>query len=513
MLRSIKFQFISQIVVVVTLILSLFGYYNYTTLKNDLVSDLNSEVKAALGRMQLSLPGPIWNFNVDPLVANIQSELTADVIAAIQVTGADQKTISWLTQQGKDKNGEPLFVQIDAPPAQTTNILESGLTYVEYGEAHAVGKVSVYSNMNVVEPRLHSLLVQQMVMIVVLDVAITLIILLVLNSTVLRTINLISYAIQEIATGEGDLTKQLAPPKGREFDRLTNGFNTFVNALKEIVSSIGGAAAELRNQSGGNREMALETSRALTDQQAKIEMMATATTEMTESIAEVARSAVQASEEAGTAMEKSVQGKTIVGEVVRDIDALADEINTVTQRASQLILEGKNISQVLEVIKSISEQTNLLALNAAIEAARAGDAGRGFAVVADEVRNLAVKTTRSTDEIQARIETLHSVSDAVEKGVAALAERTRIGVARVNKAGDVIEEVHAVIQTMAEKNIHISTAADEQSHVVNEINQNIVEISGVATSLSRNANITAERAEDVSRLAGEVLGRLSKFKT
>ncbi|OZG74889.1 hypothetical protein BTA51_00315 [Hahella sp. CCB-MM4] len=513
MLRSIKFQFISQIVVVVTLILVLFGYYNYNSLKDDLVKDLNNAVNAAVGRMQLSLPGPIWNYSIDPLNANIKSELTADVMAAIQVTGADGKTLSWFGKDGVDDNGDPVFVEIKAPPESSTDTVEANLTYVEYGEENAVGKVTVYVDMNIIAPRLNGLLTQQVVMIVVLDIAITLLMLVVLSRTVLKPIEVISDAIQEIATGEGDLTKQLEMPPGKELDRLTNGFNTFVNSLKEIVSSISAAAAELQNQSSRNREMAAETSQHLAGQQSQIEMMATATSEMTESISEVARSAAQASEDAGSAMEKSSQGKAIVGEVVRDIDSLATEIGTVTTRASQLISEGKNISQVLEVIKSISEQTNLLALNAAIEAARAGEAGRGFAVVADEVRNLAVKTSQSTDEIQASIETLQSVSDAVEKGVALLAERTQAGVERVNKAGEAIEEINAVIQTMAEKNIHISTASDEQSNVINEINQNIVEISGVATSLSQNATASAERAEDVSQLAGEVIGRLSKFRT
>ncbi len=511
--RSIKFQFISQILMVVTLLLIAFGYYNYSRLKTDLVKDLRKTVSSAVNRMELSLPGPIWNYSIDPLNATVQSELTAEVMVAIRVLGVDGKNLTWLGKEGVDEKGEPLFIDISEPPQLTTNTFESELSFVEYGEMNPVGKVIVYANMEVIAPRLNNLLVQQILMIVVLDIVISAIILIVLSRTVLKPISVISDAIQEIATGEGDLTKQLDLPPGKELDRLINGFNLFINSLNDIVSDINSVAVELQDRSQKNRSLAVETSEHLTGQQAQIEMMATATSEMAESISEVARSAVQASEDAGSAMSKSEQGKTIVGEVVRDIDSLAFEIGTVTNQASELILEGKNISQVLEVIKSISEQTNLLALNAAIEAARAGEAGRGFAVVADEVRNLAVKTSHSTDEIQASIETLQRVSDEVEKGVTLLATRTQAGVERVNLAGDAIEEIYIGIQTMAEKNIYISTAAEEQSNVINEINQNIVAISNVANSLAQNATATADRADEVSQLAGEVIERLSKFKT
>jgi methyl-accepting chemotaxis protein len=513
MFRSIKFQFIAQIILVVTLILIIFGYFNYSSFRDGLINDLNDSVNAALGRMQLSLPGPIWNYNAGSLQANIKSELTANVIAAIQVTGSDGKTLAWFGKEGVDENGKAVFIEIDSAPKTTTNTSEAELVYIEYGEKNAVGMVTVYADMNIIKPRLHTLLMQQVVMVLVLDASITLLILVVLNRTMLRPIKVISDAIQEIATGEGDLTQQLDLPPGKELDRLTNGVNTFINSLKDIVSSISTAALELQNKSNESREKAIETSKHLVGQQSQIQMMATATTEMTASILDVANSATEASNDAEVAMEKSAQGKSIVGTVVRDIDSLAKEIGTVTSQASQLISEGKNISQVLEVIKTISEQTNLLALNAAIEAARAGEAGRGFAVVADEVRNLAVKTSQSTDEIQSSIETLQSVSDAVEKGVASLAERTQVGVERVSKAGDAIEEINIAIQDLTEKNLSISTAAEEQTRVITEINQNIVEVSDVANSLSRNATDTAGRAEDVSKLAGKVIGRLSKFKT
>ncbi len=510
MLRSIKFQFISRILVVVTLVLALFGYYNYQRLKDDLVKDLHATLDSALARMQLSLPGAIWNYSLEPLQAGIRSELTADVIAAIQVTGADSVSLAWI---GSTAGENPDFVNIQAPPARTTNTLEANLTFAEYGEINNVGNVIVYADMNVINPRLNRVLLQQVVMTLVLDLIITLLILMVLNRTVLQPIAVISAAIQEIATGEGDLTRQLPRPPGRELDKLSGGFNDFIEALKEIVNDISAAARKLQSGSDQNQHMALATASHLAGQQAQIELMATATSQMTESIAEVALSASRASCDAELALQKGEQGKAVVEHVVKDIGELVTEIDSVTTRASQLICEGKNISQVLEVIKSISEQTNLLALNAAIEAARAGEAGRGFAVVADEVRHLAVKTSHSTDEIQTSIETLQQVSDSVEKGVAALAGKTHATVARVNNAGEAILEINATIESMTQQNIQISTASDEQSQVINEINRNIVEISAAANSLSLNASAGTERAEDVSRLAGEVLARLAKFKT
>lgn len=513
MLKSIKIQFIGQIVVAVTLILVAFAAYNYKSISDDLIQDQKIIVDSAVKRMQLNLPAYIWNYSLDGLKDNVMSELDADVISAIRVLDTEGQPLNFMAENGVDEEGNPVFVEIEEAPTNVTEVIEQELVFIEYEEKNSVGSIAVYIDHNVIQPRLDELMKQQLIMIVALDLTITLLILLILNRTVLSPLNQIAHAIQEVASGEGDLTKELPDARGLEFDPVTKGFNQFVSSLSEIVNSINHSTQELQQRSEANKHTAASTAEQLNTQRVQIDSMASACSQMSASISGVAQSAIEASQDADLVTERSSQGTSMIASVVTEIDSLAQEITNVTDNASKLIEEGQNISHVLEVIKSISEQTNLLALNAAIEAARAGDAGRGFAVVADEVRNLAVKTSHSTDEIQRSIETLKAVSDDVDKGVTILAERTRTSVIHVTEAGEAIESINGIIQMMTDKSKEISAATDEQKQVIEEITQNIVQASDVASALVSEANETQRRAEEVSDLTGEVTSRLSRFKT
>jgi len=499
--RSIKFQFIGQIIVVVTSILAAFAVYNYQSLSADLNANLANDVAASQHRIQLSLPTLIWNFDVDALKEVLNAELDTDAIRAIKVLDSAGKSLAVEEKDPANIDGSSTDL--------TVSVIEFPLTY----ENDTVGSAVLYVDYNVIVPRLQELLYQQLLMILALDLTITLLILLILQKTVIRPVNAIAVAIQDVANGEGDLAQRLATPKGLELEQLSMGFNQFIDSLSVMVTSINTSTQSLRIQSQKNSDASGYTAKQLEQQQARMGSMASACTEMSASISEVAGSAQQASAEALQATEKSEQGTLRIRSIISEIDLLAKEIETVTLSTKKLITEGQNISQVLDVIKSISEQTNLLALNAAIEAARAGDAGRGFAVVADEVRTLAVKTSHSTDEIQQSIDNLKLVSDSVETGVSSLAERTRLAVSDVAEAGDSIDAIHTLIKQMALNSQQIFEATDQQRHVIDEITSNIVGISDVTTGLSTGAQKASDAAHEVNNIADQVSLQLKRFNT
>ena len=156
------------------------------------------------------------------------------------------------------------------------------------------------------------------------------------------------------------------------------------------------------------------------------------------------------------------------------------------------------------MIQGIAEQTNLLALNAAIEAARAGEAGRGFAVVADEVRTLAKRTAESTAEIQQIINDVQSGADAAVKAIAIGQTRSESSMQQVNLAGERLTQITVAIESIRDMNRQISTAADEQTSVAEDITRNITEITDIAAANQSEVDNTARASQSLHELSGEL---------
>ncbi|MET0946969.1 MAG: HAMP domain-containing methyl-accepting chemotaxis protein, partial [Pseudomonas sp.] len=316
-------------------------------------------------------------------------------------------------------------------------------------------------------------------------------------------------AMADIASGESDLTRTLQTHGNDEITQLARHFNAFTAKLRGVVSQLQTSANGLEQAStdlGHNAEQAQARSQ---QQSQQMELVATAVNEVTYGVQDVAKNAEHAANEMRDAEAQAHQGQVNIDSSLRQIDHLSGTINQAVEVIRTLAAESTQIGSVLEVISSIAEQTNLLALNAAIEAARAGEQGRGFAVVADEVRLLAQRTQKSTAEIQAMIERLQTHSNAAVKVIADSSRSSQLTIEQANQAGQSLTSISQALRNLNSLNASIASATLQQSHVVEDINQNVTQ----AAQLSQTTAIAAEQSSGASlhlRTLSEQLNSLLK---
>ncbi|MGE8504400.1 methyl-accepting chemotaxis protein [Pseudomonas berkeleyensis] len=244
----------------------------------------------------------------------------------------------------------------------------------------------------------------------------------------------------------------------------------------------------------------------------QMELVATAVNQVTYGVQDVAKNAEHASSEMHTAEEQASQGQQNIEASLRQIDQLSGTIDKAVEVIQSLASESTQIGSVLEVIRSIAEQTNLLALNAAIEAARAGEQGRGFAVVADEVRLLAQRTQQSTAEIQGMIERLQGNSEAAVKVIHDSSRASQLTVEQASQAGQSLEQIAQSLRNLTGLNASIASATLQQSHVVEDINQNVTQTAALAHNTAEAAEQSNAASQHLKQLADQLSRLLGQFR-
>ena len=317
-------------------------------------------------------------------------------------------------------------------------------------------------------------------------------------------------AIQNIK--KGDLTQKVVIPGKSDFSWMAFELDSARKNVANLVHTLVGGVSQLNTATQNMEAISRETVDGVLKQQTETTQVATAMNEMTASVQEVARTASSAADAARNADDEAKVGKQVVLETMEAIDSLASEVEKAAEQLSSLEADIGNIGAIVDVIRGITEQTNLLALNAAIEAARAGEHGRGFAVVADEVRTLAARTQSSTHEIEEMVERLQLGAQSAVKVMNEGRERARDSVDKASSAGAALDTITAMISTMDEMSAQISSAANEQSSVAEDINRGIVNISQVAEHTAEGARESSVAVDTLSSLSSQLQEAAGKFK-
>ncbi len=317
----------------------------------------------------------------------------------------------------------------------------------------------------------------------------------------------------ELAAGDGDLSRRLDGERRDEIGAVSRGINTFVENISDTVVSLRGLSEQLNDSAYSLAQIAAEGERKAGHQTEETEMVATAMTEMKATADEIAGTAAATAEFTRSALDSVSQGNVAAKKAEQVIRALEGEIERTESVINTLGEHSNSIGAVLDVIRGVSEQTNLLALNAAIEAARAGEKGRGFAVVAEEVRTLASRTQQSTEEIQTMISNLQArAGDSIQAMEASRAMSSE-GVAEVTKVSALLDSIKEGVVGVRERTHSIATAAEEQSQVSNDMDGNLVKIADLAKSNTDGAHTIAAAGAQLNALAGEIRALIRRFKT
>ncbi|WP_420591637.1 methyl-accepting chemotaxis protein [Bacterioplanoides sp.] len=335
-----------------------------------------------------------------------------------------------------------------------------------------------------------------------------------INVTIIRSVTSPLAKIKQVMTliANKDLTQRINLNNHGELGQLGKSIDQTLDVFQELIRHLSESMTQLKQsavQLSGNAE---QTNRDTRQQSQETELLATAMSEMTSTVQEIANNAAHAARVTDSADQKASQGNEDVEKTITHIKQLAGDIREASDVIVTLESDTEQIANVLEQIQSISEQTNLLALNAAIEAARAGASGQGFAVVADEVRQLAMRTQESTTEIRDMNERLRSGAKQAVSVMQRSSQGAESSVTSASDAGAEINRIVSLVDDVRDIVIQVAAATEQQTQVAEEMNQNLVNVARVSDDTANSSTMVATNSQQLSQLSYDLEGHIAQFR-
>ena len=329
---------------------------------------------------------------------------------------------------------------------------------------------------------------------------------------VVRPLHSLALRIQDIAEGDGDLTRRVEVDGRNEIDEVGIWFNVFLDKLQEIMRKVKVNTQHLATASEELRISTSSLAQGSEAQEAQTAMVATAMQEMSSTVLEVSRNSNSAALKTRQAAEDARTGGGVVEETIQLMRSVTHSVDQVAAQIAGLGQRSNQVGHIVDVIDEIAARTNLLALNAAIEAARAGEQGRGFAVVAGEVRNLAERTTKATKEIAEMITRIQQETKAAVEAMGEGTSQVQKGVAATGEAGIKLRHIIDSANDAAAMVNQIAAAATQQSSTTDGVNANVNEIARISQEAASEARQSAKACEALGDLAADLNSLISKFR-
>lgn len=332
------------------------------------------------------------------------------------------------------------------------------------------------------------------------------------RSLLTKPLKTVVAAMDDIATGEGDLTKRINLQTHDELGQLSQSFNAFVENIQNIISQSNKTTEQVLEESDSMNVLVHDFTDIMTTQKGYIEQIAAAAAQMTQTIHGISDNAQTSLDYATRAAHESAEGRELAKNANTLMVDLSQEVGHATEVVNDLHKNSTSISAVLEVIKNIAEQTNLLALNAAIEAARAGNQGRGFAVVADEVRTLASRTQDSTGDIEKIIAQLQASASSAVSAMTVGTQKTAQGVELISKVSEKLAEINEAVALIEAQSNEAASMIQEQVSASDEITQQTIAVNELADTAVSQTIEMAEKSNHQKEVTQALTQTISQFK-
>ena len=334
----------------------------------------------------------------------------------------------------------------------------------------------------------------------------------VVQSKMVMPLGTLALRLQDIAEGEGDLTRRIEVNGKDEIDEVGIWFNVFIGRIEEIVSKVAEHASTLGSAATELAATAGETANQAAQQQEQASRISATMSEISTSVQEISQTTQSAAVDARKAEESAHAGGDTVRVTVETIGDLLKSNQETSSKIEELGRSSNSIGRIISVIDEIAGQTNLLALNAAIEAARAGEHGRGFAVVAGEVRRLAERTSEATKEIDQTVRAIQIGTGEAVEAMRASMGHVESGVSSARSAGEALNSIIHGSESMQKMVTQIAAAATEQSYSTQSVSVNVNEIASIIQQTATSSQQAVNACQQLSKLANELTSLVGAFK-